>query len=238
MHPDLAVAISRIDGRFGARTVTTASGAVRRAGERRFATGTSLDALLGGGVVTGAPLALIGPGSTGKVTLALHAAAGAQREGAMVAWLDPAASLDPLAARRAGVALDRLVVLRPRGREGSLLAAAAALRCEGFRLVVVDTGPAFAPALAVDDLAPLLPTVRGSTSALLVIAERPPARLALPSCVLERTGWERRFGRTAGWTVSASRAFAAEAALFRVAAHARVLEDLGVGPAARMGIAG
>lgn len=232
MHPhlagDLAGAIARLDTRFGARTVTTATVATRRTDERRFATGTSLDSLLGGGLVTGAPLALIGRGSTGKTALALRAVAGSQREGAMAAWVDPARTFDPLAALHAGVDLARLMVVRPRERGGALLAAGAALRCDGFRIVVVDTGPAFAAALAVDELAPLLPLVRGSTSALLILAEHRPARLALPSCSLERVGWERRFGRTAGWTASVSRGLAAERAVLRVTAHGRGLEDLGL----------
>jgi len=50
--------------------------------------------------------------------------------GRMAAWIDPTASFDPLAAQRAKVDLERLVV-GARARAGLALATAAALRSEG-----------------------------------------------------------------------------------------------------------
>src|SRR5205823_5135666 len=78
------------------------------------------------------------------------------------------------------------------------LAASASLRSEGFRLVVVDTGPAFA-GIGSDELAPVLPSVRGSPAALLVVSEDRGRRVAIPTCTFERVSWERRFERTVGW---------------------------------------
>ncbi|HET8569997.1 MAG TPA: hypothetical protein VFM93_13535 [Candidatus Limnocylindria bacterium] len=225
---ELAGAMARIERRFGAHAVVRASAAERRAGERRTRTGTSLDRLTGGGLATGSPYAFVGEGTCGKLTLALRAVAAAQGEGGCAMWLDVPASFDPLAAERAGVALDRLLVVRARTREDVLVAAGAALRSDGFRLVAVDAGAPFGASLVPDDLAPLLPLVRSSTAALLVVAERPPARLALPTFRFERVAWERRHGRTLGWTFAASRAGQAERAIFHVSSLGRTVTDVGL----------
>lgn len=219
----LAEAIARIEGRFGARAVARASDAERHRALRRFATGTSFDRVTGGGITAGEALALAGEG--GKLTLALRAVAGAQRDGGMVLWVDRSSSFDPLAAARAAVDLERLVVVRARSREAALLAAAAALRGEGYRLVVVDAGPSFGAHLAADDLTPLVPIVRGSPASLVAVAEERPR--AMPAYVVERVAWERRFGRTVGWTFAVARPGASERALFHAGALGRDLVDLG-----------
>ena len=195
-------AIARLDVRFGARTVVTATSAADRARQRRFLTGTSFDRL-SGGIEAGSVLALVGEGTCGKVTMALRAVAGAQREGGMALWVDGARSFDALAARRTGVDLARTIVVRARSGPEIVLAAGAGLRSEGFRLVVVDLGPAFAQAASIDALAPVLPHARGSTAALVVVADAPAMRLALPTFAFERVSWEERHGRTTGWTFAA-----------------------------------
>ncbi|MFN2520260.1 MAG: hypothetical protein ABR525_04350 [Candidatus Limnocylindria bacterium] len=228
----LARAISHARTRFGAAAIVTGGVLERRRAERRFATGTSLDAVLGGGMAPGEPLALVGRGSCGKITVALRLAAASQQDGGMVAWIDPSASLDAVAALRAGVDLDRFIVVRPASRDDALLAGAAALRSDGFRLVAFDAGPRSiagaaraATGLDVDDAAPLVPIVHGSIAALLVIAETRGRRTALPSLVVERVAWDERFGRTSGWTFSVSRGGAH--ALFHTSAFSPGLTDLG-----------
>ena len=144
----------------------------------------------------------------------------------MTAWIDPTASFDPLAAQRANVDLERLVVVRARGA-GLALATAAALRSEGFRLVVVDVGdPAFGGA-NVDEIAPALSAVRGSPAALLVVAGERGRRVAIPTFVFERIGWERRFDRTVGWSFSVGRAQTSDRALFRITSLDGAVVDLG-----------
>lgn len=197
-------AISRLEGRFGARTVVTATVADGQARARRFVTGTSFDHL-SGGIEPGSALALAGAGTCGKVTIALRAVAGAQREGGAALWVDPTRSFDPLAAQRAGADLARLLVVRAPTSEAVLVAAGSGLRSEGFRLVVVDLGPAFASATSVDDLATVLPHVRGSTAALVVLTDAPARRLALPTYAFERLAWEEHHGRTAGWAFAVRR---------------------------------
>jgi predicted ATP-dependent serine protease len=200
----LTEAIARLDVRFGARTVVTATSAADRMRERRFLTGTSFDRLTDG-IGAGAAIALVGEGTCGKVTLAMRAVAGAQREGATALWIDGARSFDAVAAHRSGVDLGRLIVVRARSGAEVLLAAGAGLRSEGFRLVVVDLGPSFAQVASPDSLSSAIAHARGSTSALLVISDAPPMRLALPTFSFERVSWESRHGRTAGWTFAVRR---------------------------------
>jgi hypothetical protein len=144
----------------------------------------------------------------------------------MAAWIDPTASFDPLAAQRANVDLDRLVVVRARGA-GVALATAAALRSEGFRLVVVDVGEPLLGGVKIDDIAPALPTVRGSPAALLVVGGERGRRVAIPTFVFERVAWERRFDRTVGWSFAVRRAHASDRALFGVTSLDGALADLG-----------
>jgi hypothetical protein len=218
----LAEAIASVEGRFGTHVLAHGAVAERRAGERRIPTDSSLDTLTPG-LVSGAPLAFVGTGSCGKVALAHRAAAGAQRDGGTVLWIDPCATFDPLLAERSGVDLSRLIVVRAKTRDDVLLAAGAALRSDGFRLAVVDTGPQLASSGArIDDLAPLLPIVRSSPAALLVISDVRAMRLAIPTFSVARVAWAERFGRTTGWT-----ALVAERALFHFAALGAESRDVG-----------
>ncbi len=220
----LADAIATVEGRFGTHVLAHGAVTERRTGERRIQTDSSLDRLTPG-LASGAPLAFVGPGSTGKVAIAHRAAAGAQRDGGTVLWIDPTGTFDPLAALRAGVDLERMFVVRAKTRDDVLLAAAAALRSDGFRLAVVDTGPHLAPGAAIariDDLAPLLPIVRSSPAALLVLSDARAQRLAIPTFSFARVAWAERFGHTAGWT-----SLVAERALFHFAALGTESRDLG-----------
>jgi hypothetical protein len=225
--PALADAIARIESRYGTRAVVRGDVAERQESERRIEARSSLDAVTHGGIRAGEPLAFVGPISSGKHALAFTVAAAAQREGGMAAWIDPSASFDPLAALRAGVDLDRLVVVRARNADEVLLAGSAALRSEGFRLAVIDVGPSFASCCRVDDLAPLVSAVRGSPAALLVIAEERGRRLALPTVRVEPVAWQRRFGRTVGWSFAAGAADSRERALFSLATLDAPPVDLG-----------
>ncbi|HTH70092.1 MAG TPA: hypothetical protein VL493_02350 [Candidatus Saccharimonadales bacterium] len=218
----LAEAIASVEGRFGTHVLAHGAIAERQAAERRIQLGGSLDAQTPG-LGSGAPLAFVGGGSAGKVALAHRAAAGAQRDGGTVLWIDPSATFDPLAALRAGVDLTRVFVVRAKTRDDVLLAAGAALRSDGFRLAVVDTGPQLSPwRISIDDLAPLLPIVRSSPAGLLVISDTRAQRLAIPTFSFARVGWAARFGRTTGWT-----ALVAERALFHFAALGADPRDLG-----------
>jgi hypothetical protein len=224
----LADAIARIEHRYGTRAVLRGDVAEEQSDARRIRTDGSLDRVTGGGLRAGEPLAFVGPATAGKLSLALTVAAAAQREGGMAAWIDASASFDPLAAFRAGIDLGRLVVVRAADTDEVRLAGSATLRSEGYRLVVVDLGPSFASRCAIDDLAPLLPLVRGSPAALLVVAESRGRRLALPTVRIEPIAWQRKYGRTVGWSFAAGTTLSSERALFCVVAIDARAQDLGV----------
>lgn len=223
----LADAIARLETRYGARAVVRGNVAARQDGERRIPAGSSLDAVTGGGIRAGEPIAFVGPATSGKQALALTVAAAAQREGGMAAWIDPSASFDPSAAVRAGVDLDRLVVIRASDPDEMLLAGLAVLRSEGFRLAVVDIGPSFATRCRVDDVAPLLPIVRGSPAALLIVAEQR-GRVAFPTMRIEPIAWQLRFGRTVGWSFATGAPASQERALFCLTSLDAPPRDLGL----------
>ena len=222
METALAQAIASVEGRFGTHVLSHGAVVERRAGERRIATDSSLDALTPG-LAAGAPLAFVGTGSTGKVALAYRAAAGAQRDGGSVLWVDPSATFDAAAAQRSGVDLSRVIVVRARSRDDVLLATGAVLRSDGFRLAVIDTGPQLSPGTSIDDLAPLVPIVRSSPAALLVISDVRARHLAIPTFSFARVAWQQRFGHTSGWT-----SLVAERALFHFAALGREPTDVGM----------
>jgi predicted ATP-dependent serine protease len=222
----LAGAIAHIEGRFGVHALARGGTSERHRSELVIATKSSLDRVIGGGLIAGEPIAFVGPPSVGKLQLALRATASAQAQGGMAAWIDPTASFDPLAAQRASVDLERLVVVRVRGT-GVALATAAALRSEGFRLVVVDVGdPAFG-GIDLDEIAPAMSAVRGSPAALLVVAGERGRRVAIPTFVFERVAWERRFDRTVGWSFAVGRAHTNDRALFCVRSLDGAVADLG-----------
>jgi recombination protein RecA len=74
-----------------------------------------LDAALGiGGLPRGRISEIIGPATSGKVTLAAKVLAAAQRDrDALVAWLDLARTCDPDYLHRCGLDLDRLLIVHP-----------------------------------------------------------------------------------------------------------------------------
>ena len=223
METALAQAIASVEGRFGTHVLSHGAAIERRADERRIQIDSSLDALTPG-LAAGAPLAFVGTGTSGKVALAYRAAAGAQRDGGSVLWVDPSATFDAIAAQRSGVDLSRLIVVRARSRDDVLLATGAALRSDGFRLAVVDTGPQLTVGeTRIDDLAPLIPIVRSSPAALLVISEVRATRLAIPTFSFARVAWQQRFGRTSGWT-----SLVAERALFHFGALGGEPTDVGM----------
>jgi len=224
----LADAIARIERRYGTHAVLRGDLAEQHDDARRIRTDGSLDRVTGGGVRAGEPLAFIGRATAGKLSLALTVAAAAQREGGMAAWIDASASFDPLAALRAGVDLDRVVVVRAADADEVLLAGSAVLRSEGYRLAVIDLGPSFASRCGLDDLAPLIPVVRGSPAALLFIAESRGQRVLLPSLRVEPIEWQRKFGRTVGWSFAAGMDLSSERALFCVTALDARPIDLGM----------
>ncbi len=81
-----------------------------------------LDAALGiGGIPRGRLTEIVGPATSGKVTLAAKILAAAQRESdVLVAWLDLSRTCDPDYMHRCGIDIERLLVVRPEGAADAL----------------------------------------------------------------------------------------------------------------------
>ena len=168
--------------------------------ERIVRTGfPALDAILGpGGLPRSASVALRGEASSGKTTLALRLAAEAQVEGAIVAWLDLARSLDPVEAVARGVRLDWLVVLTPETLDEGLSIAGALLAGRSVDLLVVDLPPRPDPgttAAKVADRLRRLAALARRSETLLVALEPPGLTSGLSTAVAESTGLRLELAR-------------------------------------------
>ncbi len=99
----------------------------------------ALDAALGGGLPAGRITELSGPATSGKVTLAAKALAAAQQDAqALVAWLDLGRTCDPDYLHRCGLALDRLLVVRPRDGADALAIALHLVESRTLAALVFD----------------------------------------------------------------------------------------------------
>jgi hypothetical protein len=119
----------------------------RERARARIATGVAaLDALLGGGWPQGKVGELVGPASSGRSAVAAAAVAAATARGEVTAWLDPADACDPASMAAAGVDLERVLWVRPRGVGEAVRAAELVLGTGGFTVVILDLGAAAAAA--------------------------------------------------------------------------------------------
>jgi RecA/RadA recombinase len=159
--------------------------------DRTFSTGfAELDAILGpGGVPRGMGVALRGDTSSGRTTLALRLAAEAQAGGAIVAWLDLAAALDPLEAVARGVELEWLVVVTPADPLEGLTIAGSLLSGRAIDLLIIDL-PAGSPRAAgfADRLARVAALARRAGISLVVLEPPGAGGAGLATAVGEATG--------------------------------------------------
>ena len=142
----LETALGNIERAFG-------KGSVMRLGDNKaldiesVSTGSiGLDIALGiGGLPRGRVTEIYGPESSGKTTLALHAAAEAQRNGGVCAFVDAEHALDPVYAAKLGVDLDDLLVSQPDTGEQALEITDTLVRSGAVDMVVVDSVAALTP---------------------------------------------------------------------------------------------
>jgi RecA/RadA recombinase len=148
-------------------------------------------ALRTGGWPRGALALLDGPPGTGATSLALGSLAACQASGGVVAYLDPAGSLDPATAARLGVALEWLLVIRPADAAEAVELAgwlARDRRIDAFVLDLADV-PAGSPR-GLDRLAGLL--VRTGGVGLLLAGphgREAAGRVANVRVMLRRQAW-------------------------------------------------
>ncbi len=105
----------------------------------------SLDWALGGGYPRGRIIEIFGSEASGKTTLALAAAAAAQKAGGTAAYIDAEHALDTAWARTVGVDLETLLLSQPDSGEQALEIAGALAASRAVDLVVVDSVAALAP---------------------------------------------------------------------------------------------
>ncbi|MCX6029394.1 MAG: hypothetical protein NT169_08840 [Chloroflexi bacterium] len=109
----LDAVVTRLQLQYGPRAIRKAAPAAEPVAHLST-TFSDLDTALGGGLPRGRITEIMGPATSGKVTLAAKALAAAHQErGALVAWLDLSRTCDPDYLHRCGLDLDRLLVVRP-----------------------------------------------------------------------------------------------------------------------------
>ncbi len=143
---NIEMAMSQIERQFG-------KGAIMRMGDKEIRTldaistgALSLDLALGiGGVPRGRIVAIYGPESSGKTTLALHVVAEAQRTGGLAAFIDAEHALDPVYARAIGIDVDELLISQPDTGEQALEITDMLIRSGALVVVVVDSVAALVP---------------------------------------------------------------------------------------------
>ena len=147
----LETALSQIEKQFG-------KGSVMKLGDYKameieaISTGAlSLDMALGiGGLPRGRIIEIYGPESSGKTTLALHVVAEAQKEGGEAAFIDAEHALDPVYAKKLGVAIDNLIVSQPDTGEQALEITESLVRSGALDVIVVDSVAALVPKAEID----------------------------------------------------------------------------------------
>ncbi|HEX7777376.1 MAG TPA: recombinase RecA [Parvibaculum sp.] len=143
----LEAALSQIERSFG-------KGSIMRLGKNEqvveieaISTGSlGLDIALGiGGLPRGRVIEIYGPESSGKTTLALQTIAEAQKKGGVCAFIDAEHALDPVYARKLGVALDDLLISQPDTGEQALEICDTLVRSGAVDVLVIDSVAALTP---------------------------------------------------------------------------------------------
>ena len=139
-------AMAKIDKDFG-------KGAIMRLGDEKIddvaviPTGSlGLNYALGvGGYPKGRIIAIYGPESSGKTTLAIHAMAEAQKQGGIAAIIDAEHAFDRFYAEKLGVDVENLLIAQPDSGEQALEIADELIRSAAVDLVVIDSVAALTP---------------------------------------------------------------------------------------------
>lgn len=134
----------------------------------------ALDALTGGGLPRGRIVELSGPRGSGRMSAVLAMTAAVQATGELTALVDVADALDPRSACAAGVALPRLLWVRPQSLVDGLRAADWILDAGGFGLVTLYLAGTMLWRVRGD--APWIKLARRAETArssLIVVGDRP-----------------------------------------------------------------
>jgi hypothetical protein len=166
----------------------------------RLPTGAeALDRLLGGGWPRGGLSLVRGGRGQGRTAVMLTSLAATLRAGHAAALIDFGAALDPAAAARAGVPLERLLWVRGSSRapqtqlRSLLMAAEAIVGAGGFGLLALDFGEQQAPAVPTAAWLRLRRLAAAPGTVLLVVAARPLMNL-MGATAVSLEGSTPRFG--------------------------------------------
>ncbi len=148
----LDIALGQIEKQFG-------KGSIMRMGDGSIdhdvsavSTGSlGLDLALGiGGLPRGRVVEIYGPESSGKTTLALHAAAEIQKAGGTAAFVDAEHALDPSYAEKLGVQIADLLVSQPDTGEQALEITDMLVRSGATDLIIIDSVAALTPKAEIE----------------------------------------------------------------------------------------
>ncbi|MCH8163467.1 MAG: DNA recombination/repair protein RecA, partial [Proteobacteria bacterium] len=148
----LTAALGQIEKQFG-------KGAVMRMGDvgsahdiEAVSSGSlGLDLALGiGGLPRGRVIEIYGPESSGKTTLALHAAAEIQKLGGTAAFIDAEHALDPSYAGKLGVQIDDLLLSQPDTGEQALEITDMLVRSGAVDVIIIDSVAALTPKAEIE----------------------------------------------------------------------------------------
>jgi recombination protein RecA len=98
-----------------------------------------------GGWPKGRIVEVMGPESSGKTTISIHAIVEAQKAGGLAAFIDMEHAFDPIYAKNLGVNIDDLYISQPDHAEQALETVDILLRSEQFDLIVIDSVAALVP---------------------------------------------------------------------------------------------
>ena len=105
-----------------------------------------LDVALGvGGYPRGRVVEIVGPESSGKTTLTLHAIAQAQKAGGIAAFIDAEHAFDRFYAEKLGIDVENLIISQPDNGEQALEITDNLIRSGAIDIIVIDSVAALTP---------------------------------------------------------------------------------------------
>src|SRR5450432_1088032 len=147
----LGATLGQIEKQFGKGSVIRLGAQTVQAVPSISTGSISVDFALGiGGFPRGRISEIFGPESSGKTTVALQVVAEAQKIGGMAAYIDVEHAIDPVYARKLGVAVDNLLVSQPDYGEQALEITNALISSGSIDVLVVDSVAALVPKAELD----------------------------------------------------------------------------------------
>jgi recombination protein RecA len=208
----LDLVVAGLQLQYGPRAIWRAAGRSVESVPCLATTFPELDAALvpsgaGGGLPRGRISEIIGPATSGKVTLAAKVLAFAQRErDALVAWLDLGRTCDPDYLNRCGLDLDRLLIVHPQDDADALAVALHLVESYTLAALVFDGLAGFLPGagLATGMLERLAAVVTQTQTAVLFLTEpyaqsRTLAHVATVRLSIRRERWITHDGDVRGY---------------------------------------